>query len=122
MELLLLVDAEVQYLVGAKDRSFERTLMTELLTMVEEAESLYGPRDRSYELLEPRITERSMAQGFTYPFRKIRIYLTKCSENERYIAAYELAHEAGPADSLSKMLSASFAAYALSGPSENPDS
>lgn len=70
------------------------TLMQELLTILEEAEFLFGPRDRSYELLEPQIYERPYAQAFYYGRRKIRIYLTSQCGNDPYAATYELAHEA----------------------------
>ena len=93
MEELLRIEAEAKYFFGATDRSYEQTLMDELLKIIEEAELLFGPRDRSYELLPPRITECGCAHPYIYPFRKIRIYLTAHSKT-RYIASYQLAHEA----------------------------
>ena len=70
------------------------TLMQELLTILEEAEFLFGPRDRSYELLEPEIYERPFAQAFFYGGRKVRIYLTNHCKTDPYAVTYELAHEA----------------------------
>lgn len=93
MEYLLRLEAEAKYFVGATDRSYEQSLMDELLKIVDEAELLFGPRDRSYELLVPRISECRCAHPYIHPFRKIRIYLTShCTT--RYIASYQLAHEA----------------------------
>lgn len=69
------------------------TLMQELLTVLEEAEFLFGPRDRSYELLEPQIYERPFAQAFFYGGRKIRVYLTNLCRSDPYAVTYELAHE-----------------------------
>ena len=94
MELLLLLEAEAQSLVSGKNRSYERALKEELSKIFEEAELLFGPRDRSYKLLEPRITEKYYAQPAVYVTRKIRIYLTSHAKIARYMAAYELSHEA----------------------------
>ena len=44
MEVLLRLEAEAKYVVGATDRAYEQTLMDELVQIVEEAESLLGPR------------------------------------------------------------------------------
>jgi hypothetical protein len=93
MERLLLIASEAESLVGGKNRSYERALKEELLKIIEEAEVLFGPRDRSYELLEPRISESFYATPAIYPFRKIRIFLTKEAKLEGYYATYELAHE-----------------------------
>lgn len=68
--------------------------MQELLTILEEAEFLFGPRDGSYELLEPQIYERPFAQAFFYEKRKIRVYLTSHCRDDPYAVTYELAHEA----------------------------
>ena len=94
MESLLIMASEAESLVSWKDRSFERTLKQQLLKIIEEAELLFGPRDRSYEMLEPRISESYYATPRIYPFRKIRIFLTKEARVAPYYATYELAHEA----------------------------
>lgn len=95
MENLLTMEAEVKYLLGVKDRSYERVLMKKLLKILDEAEFLYGPRDRSYQLRELRITECAYAQTYVfYPLRMTRIYLTSGSKAGGYCASYELAHEA----------------------------
>ena len=94
MERLLLMEAEIKSFVSGKNLPYERALKKELLQILEEIELLYGPRDRSYEILEPRITECFYAHPEVYPSRKLRIYLTKEAKTARYIAAYELAHEA----------------------------
>ena len=94
MERLLMLEAEAESLFSGKNRPYELGLKELLLKMVEEAEFLFGPRDRSYELLQPRITESSVATPTVYPLRKIRIYLTSHAKTARYMAAYELSHEA----------------------------
>lgn len=93
MEAFLRVEAEAKYWLGNTDRAYEQELLNELLKIVEEAELLFGPRNRSYELLAPRITECGYGHPFIYPFRKIRIYLTSHSKN-RQAALYQLSHEA----------------------------
>lgn len=92
MEELLRIEADVKAFVGLSDRSLERALKQELLEILEEAEFLFGPRDPSIELLEPRISEKFYGQG--YGNRQIRIYLTSRSKNEPWVASYELSHEA----------------------------
>ena len=94
MERLLSMEAEVKSFVSGKNLSYERALQKELLQILKEVELLYGPRDRSYEVLEPRITECFYAHPTVYPTRKLRIFLTKEVETVRSIASYELAHEA----------------------------
>jgi hypothetical protein len=94
MEKLLLMEAEAKSLVSGKKRSYEMSLKEELLKILEEIELLYGPRDRSYEMLEPRITECFYGHPRVYPFRKVRICLTRQATNSRSLAAYELSHEA----------------------------
>ena len=94
MEKLLLLASEAESLVAWKDRSNERVWKEELSKIIEEAEFWFGPRDRSYELLEPRVSQSFYATPAIYPFRKIRIFLTKEAKREPYCAAYELAHEA----------------------------
>ena len=44
MEDLLAIEAETKFLLTAKDRSYEQTLMQELLRIFEQAERLFGPR------------------------------------------------------------------------------
>jgi hypothetical protein len=44
MEDLLRIEAEVKHFFGGTDRSYEQTLMDELLKIIEEAELLFGPR------------------------------------------------------------------------------
>lgn len=94
MEMLLLMAAEAESMLIGKNRSYELSLKEELVKILEEAESLFGPRDRSLEMLEPRITEKYYAQPAVYPFKKVRIYLTSHAKTARYMAAYQLAHEA----------------------------
>ena len=94
MEHLLTVEAEAKYAVSAKDRSYERSLKEELVRILEEAELLFGPRDSSYQLREPLITECFTANVVVYPFRFARIYLSSNSKIDRQLASYELAHEA----------------------------
>jgi hypothetical protein len=107
MEHLLRIEAEVKYFLGATDRAYEQTLLDELLKIIEYAELQLGPRDRSYELLPPRIAEVGYAQAFLYPSRKIRIYLPSGSE-DREVATRLLAHEAvhvlGPTPSWTTVL------------------
>jgi hypothetical protein len=94
MERLLLMEAEARSFFSGKNLSYELALKEELLKILEEIELLYGPRDRSYEMLEPRITECFYAHPAVYPSRKMRIYLTREAMTARYIAAYALSHEA----------------------------
>jgi len=94
MEALLSLEAEAKSLLSGTNRSYELVLKEELLKILEEVESVYGPRDRSYEILAPRITECYYAHPAVYPPRNVRIYLTKEARAARYLASYELAHEA----------------------------
>lgn len=95
MENLLAIEAEAKYLLAASDRSYEETLLQELLRIFEEAEVLFGPRDASYELSVPRITECASARSFIFqPLRKARIYLSRDARTKPWIASLELAHEA----------------------------
>ena len=114
MESLLRIEAEAKYFLGATDASYEQSLLEELLKIIEEAESLFGPRDRSYELLPPRISECGCAHPYVYPRRKIRIYLTSGSKT-RYVASYQLAHEAihalGPTQSWATVLEEGLATW-----------
>jgi hypothetical protein len=95
MEELLAIEAEAKYLLSASDRSFEETLMQELLRIFKEAERLFGPRDTSYQLSIPRITECTTSRSFIIrPLRRARIYLSRDSRTKPWIASVELAHEA----------------------------
>lgn len=95
MENLLAIEAEAKYLLTASDRSHEQTLMQELLRIFEEAERQFGPRDASYELSAPRITECASARSFIFqPLRMARIYLSREARTKPWIASLELAHEA----------------------------
>lgn len=114
MESLLRLEAEAKYFLRSTDRAYEQSLRDELLTIMEEAESLFGPRDRSYELLPPRVTECLCAHPYVYPFRKVRIYLTSHARI-RYVASSQLAHEAvhtlGPTQSWATVLEEGLATY-----------
>jgi len=95
MENLLALEAEAKYLLTAGDRSFEQRLMQELLRIFKEAESLFGPRDTSYELSIPRITECASSRTYIVrPLRIARIYLSRDSKIKPWLASLELAHEA----------------------------
>lgn len=95
MENLLAVEAEAKYLLSAGDRSHEQKLMEELSRIFKETERLFGPRDSSYELSAPRITECANARSFIFqPLRKARIYLSRDAKTKPWIASLELAHEA----------------------------
>ena len=95
MEELLAIEAEAKYLLSAGERSFEQTLMQELLRIFKEAELLFGPRDTSYQLSIPRITECTTSRSFIFrPLRKARIYLSRDSRTKPWMASVELAHEA----------------------------
>ncbi len=95
MEQLLAVEAEAKYLLTASDRSYEQTLMQELLRIFEETEPLFGPRDASYQLSIPRITECATSRTYIFqPLRVARIYLSRNSRTKPSLASVELAHEA----------------------------
>jgi len=95
MENLLALEAEAKYLLTAGDRSFEQRLMQELLRIFKEAEALFGPRDTSYELSIPRITECASSRTYIVrPLRIARIYLSRDSKIKPWLASLELAHEA----------------------------
>src|ERR1044072_5348881 len=95
MEQLLAVEAEAKYLLTAKDRSYEQTLMHELLRIFQEAERLFGPRDVSYQLSVPRLTECASSRTYIFPpLRMARIYLSRNSKTKPWVASLELAHEA----------------------------
>lgn len=95
MENLLAIEAETKYLMAASDRSHEETLMQELLRIFKEAELRFGPRDASYQLSIPRLTECASSRTFILkPLRMARIYLSRDAKTKPWIASLELAHEA----------------------------
>ena len=95
MEDLLAIEAETKFLLSASDRSREQPLMEELLSIFKEAELLFGPRDASYQLSVPRITECASSRSFIFgPLRMTRIYLSRDSRSKPWLASLELAHEA----------------------------
>src|ERR1043165_875016 len=95
MENLLAIEAETKFLLTAGDRSCEQTLMQELLRIFKEAEFLFGPRDTSYRLSVPRITECVTSRTYIFaPLRVARIYLSRDSRTNPWRASVELAHEA----------------------------
>ena len=95
MEDLLALEAETKFLLTARNRSYEQTLMQELLTIFKEAELLFGPRDPSYQLSTPRLTECASSRTYIIqPLRMTRIYLSRESRVKRWLASAELAHEA----------------------------
>lgn len=94
MEDLLAIEAETKFLLTAKDRSYEQTLMQEFLSIFKEAERLFGPRDASYQLSVPRITECATSRTYIFPpLRTTRIYLSRESRIKPSVASLELAHE-----------------------------
>src|ERR1044072_7573406 len=95
MEDLLALEAETKFLLSASDRSHEETLMQELLKIMKEAESRFGPRDASFELSIPRITQCASSRTYIFrPLRMTRIYLSRDSKSKPWLASLELAHEA----------------------------
>jgi hypothetical protein len=95
MENLLALEAEAKYLLAAGERSHEQTLMQELLRIFKEAESLFGPRDASYQLSLPRLTECASSRTYIVrPLRIARIYLSRDARIKPWLASLELAHEA----------------------------
>jgi hypothetical protein len=64
MENLLAIEAEAKVFLSASDRSHEQTLMQELMRILKEAELLFGPRDSSYQLSIPRLTECTSSRRF----------------------------------------------------------
>ena len=95
MEDLLAIEAETKFLLAAGDRNYEQTLMQELIRILKEAELLFGPRDTSYRLSIPRLTECTSSRSFIFrPLRMARIYLSRESRAKPWIASLELAHEA----------------------------
>ena len=95
MENLLALEAETKFLLAPSDRSHEQTLMEELDRIFKEAERLFGPRDTSYQLSVPRITECASSRTYIIrPLRMTRIYLSRESRVKPWLASLELAHEA----------------------------
>ena len=95
MEDLLAIEAETKFLLTASDRSYEQKLLQELLRIFKEAELLFGPRDASFQLSTPRITECTTSRSFVFrPLRVARIYLSRDSRTNPSLASLELAHEA----------------------------
>ena len=95
MEEMLAIEAEAKYLLAASDRSYEQKLMQELSRIFKEAELLFGPRDTSYQLSIPRITECATSRTYILrPLRMTRIYLSRDARTKPWIASLELAHEA----------------------------
>ncbi len=95
MEDLLAIEAETKFLLAAGDRSYEQTLMQELLKIFKEAEALLGPRDASFKLSVPRITECATSRSYIFrPLRTTRIYLSRDAKTKPWLASLELAHEA----------------------------
>lgn len=95
MEDLLAIEAETKFLLTASDRSYEKKLMQELWRIFKEAELLFGPRDASFQLSVPRITECTTSRSFIFrPLRMTRIYLSRDSRTKPWLASLELAHEA----------------------------
>ena len=95
MEDLLAIEAETKFLLTANDRSYEESLMQELLRIFKEAELRFGPRDTSYQLSVPRITECATSRTYIFrPLRMSRIYLSRVSRTKPWLASLELAHEA----------------------------
>jgi hypothetical protein len=94
-EELLAIEAETKFLLTGNDRSYEQKLMQELMGIFKEAELLLGPRDASFQLSLPRITECTTSRSFIFrPLRISRIYLSRDSRTKPWLASLELAHEA----------------------------
>ena len=95
MEDLLAIEAETKFLLPGSDHAYEQKLMQELLTIFKEAELLFGPRDDSYQLSAPRITECASSRTYIFkPLRMTRIYLSREARIKPWLASLELAHEA----------------------------
>jgi hypothetical protein len=95
MEDLLAIEAETKFLLTASNRPYEQTLMQELLKIFKEAELLFGPRDASFQLSTPRITDCASSRSyFLRPLRMTRIYLSRDARTKPWLASLELAHEA----------------------------
>src|SRR5678816_3539532 len=69
--------------------------MQELLRILKEAELMFGPRDTSYQLSVPRLTDCASSRTYFFrPLRMTRIYLSRESRIKPDVASLELAHEA----------------------------
>ena len=91
MENLLAVEAEAKHLLAASDRSHEQKLLQELLRIFEEAELLFGPRDPSFQLSVPRLTECASSRTYIIrPLRMARIYLSRDSRIKPEMASLEV--------------------------------
>jgi hypothetical protein len=107
MENLLRLEADAKHFFGATDRAYEQSLFDELLKIIEEAELLFGPRDSSYELLPPRITECAFGYPYIFPDKRIRIYLNSCAKTRSsasWLLAHETVHVLGPTRSQTTVL------------------
>src|SRR5215467_5184539 len=92
IEQLLAIEAETKFLLTASDRSYEQTLMQELLKIFKEAELLFGPRDASFQLSIPRVTECASSRTYIFrPLRMTRIYLSRGARDKSWLASTELA-------------------------------
>lgn len=95
MENLLAIEAETKFLLTGNNRDYEQTLLLELLKIFKEAEALFGPRDTSFELSVPRITECASSRTYIFkPLRICRVYLSRDARTKPWLASLELAHEA----------------------------
>lgn len=64
------------------------------MKILEEAEELFGPRDPSYEMLEPEFFDGDHPYGQFIERKKIKILLTRDCADNYHLASYMLAHEA----------------------------
>ena len=64
------------------------------MKILEEAEELFGPRDRSYEILEPEIFDGERTKGQIIERKKFKLYLPREHADNYWHASYTLAHEA----------------------------
>ena len=64
------------------------------MKILEEVEELFGPRDRSYEILEPEFYDRDHAGCQIVERKKTRILLPRRCADNYHLASRSLAHEA----------------------------
>ena len=64
------------------------------MKILEEAQELFGPRDSSYEILEPEFFDGNHSHGEYIQRKKIKLRLTRDCADKYYYASYTLAHEA----------------------------
>ena len=64
------------------------------MKILEEAEELFGPRDQSYEILEPAFGDGIHPHGQFIERTKFRIVLTRGCADDFHLASLMLAHEA----------------------------